>query len=153
MSLYNMMFGVYPAGPALLHAWGIDFKKIERLRDCYPDEKGEHLIVYTRTGADRLANEYLRKHPQYVQSYNDSADPTYAVFVFDVPDDEGIKLTFEYAFHEFGGFDPTKRWKDFFDRMEKKDLNDPVYKNAMEQGEKLLGPVLRELTGDKETKH
>jgi hypothetical protein len=48
MSLYNMLFGMNRAAPALLAALGLDSEAVGRFRDAYID--GEHIVIHTRNG-------------------------------------------------------------------------------------------------------
>jgi len=67
-----------------------------RFRDCFiADEEhpeyNDHILVYTRVGGGNrgcgYGEEKLYKHPNFVTSYDDSFDCTYATYVFSVPEE------------------------------------------------------------------
>jgi len=96
MSLYNMMNGVSPITFLLIPMLGdkhVD--EYPRFRDCFTsdDEHSEYdnyIHVYTRVGGGNrgcdFGEEELMKHPNFVASFDDSFDSTYATYIFSVPD-------------------------------------------------------------------
>lgn len=62
-----------------------------RYRDIYLNSDGTKIILYTRNGGgNRPYYTYvfriLRKHPNYIDDYDDDFDSTYAYIVFSVPE-------------------------------------------------------------------
>lgn len=96
MSLYNLINGVNQCTFWILPMLGKHPDQYPRFRDCFiydPDReefKGK-IHVYTRTGGGNReeyqeAIDEMRSMPTYVTDYDDAFDPTYATWVFDVPD-------------------------------------------------------------------
>lgn len=109
MSLYNMINGVQSATFFVLPMLGKHPDEYPRFRDCfigkqYTDEEvdqfgipkhkhGEEKLisVYTRVGGNNRESyeeqiEEMRKHPEFVEDYDDNFDNTFATFVFKVPE-------------------------------------------------------------------
>lgn len=104
MSLYNMLNGVNPNAPALLHALNLNPADIQRLRDVSFGKDGEEIVihVFCRTGGgnrEDYPNETLTKHPAYIRDEDDDFDCTYAHYYFKLPEEvkkeveaQGLKL-------------------------------------------------------------
>lgn len=99
--MYNMLFGENELADDLLKMLNLTKEDCGRYRDCYLDEKGEKIIVYTRNGGGN--REYyedvfdkLSKHTNYLCDYDDDFDCTYASIEFSVPD-KFIELTKEFV--------------------------------------------------------
>jgi hypothetical protein len=93
MSLYNMLMGHNPLAGDWLGFLEIHPNDFGRFRDAWLEEKsGEiRIVVLTRCGGGNREEymyvfEDMREHPQYIESYDDEYDPTYALFVFQVPE-------------------------------------------------------------------
>lgn len=91
MSLYNMLFGRNPYATILLAMLDLDESKVGRFRDCYTDDGGTVITVYTRNGGGNREQyqdtiDELAKHPNYLRDYDDDFDCTYASIDFSVPD-------------------------------------------------------------------
>ena len=89
--MYNMLFGENALAEDLLKMLELTKENCGRYRDCYLDEKGEKIIVYTRNGGgNREAYGYvfdeLSENPNYICDYDDDFDCTYASIEFKVPD-------------------------------------------------------------------
>ena len=89
--MYNMLFGENELSEVLLKMLNLTKEDCGRYRDCYLDEKGEKIIVYTRNGGGN--REYyeevfdkLSSHTNYLCDYDDDFDCTYASIEFKVPD-------------------------------------------------------------------
>ncbi len=91
MSMYNMIHGVNETAPILLLAAGFRPEIVKhpglRFRDCYCNEDGTEIILYTRIGGgNREAHadtiEKLRGRPNYIRDEDDSFDETFASFYF-----------------------------------------------------------------------
>lgn len=70
----------------------LDPHDVPRFRDAWPDPEANTLVVLTRTGggnreAYEEENAALAKHPLYVRDYDDEYDDTFALFVFNLPED------------------------------------------------------------------
>lgn len=98
MSLYNMLFGEYPAASILLGILGLTREQVPRYRNCFVHEG--HIVVHTRTGGgnreyyeeknpdnkDGPWNSTLQENEFYVTDSDDDFDCTYANFLFRFPD-------------------------------------------------------------------
>lgn len=116
--LYNLVFGVNPLAEILLHLLGVDYKTVQRFRDCFLNEAGTEIVIYTRTGGNNRAdfdNSALRKLPGFIAEEDDAFDNTYALFRFEVPvkASEKCKLLGPQI-----GVNPAKRWKEMIKAME-----------------------------------
>lgn len=92
MSLYNMLFGRNPQSGLLLAVIGLKEPDIDRFRDVFVEDGGDHLeiCVHTRTGGgnrDDFPNTIMRKRPEWSHSVDDDGDFTYANDYFTVPDE------------------------------------------------------------------
>lgn len=97
MSLYNMVNGVSPAAFFVLPMLGEKHPQdYPRFRDCFlsdeehPEYDG-HIHLYTRVGGNNrgcgFGEEELHTHPNYVTTFDDSFDNTFATYVFSVPEE------------------------------------------------------------------
>jgi hypothetical protein len=97
MSLYNMVCGnnpLYQLYHAILSTVE-PLPPIPRYRDTYVEvspAESATIIIYTRTGGGNREvfeeeNEALAKHPLCLGNYDDDFDPTFAHFVFSIPED------------------------------------------------------------------
>ena len=104
MSLYNIINGFSPA--CLLVMPMLDRKQEDypRFRDCFVE--GENIAIYTRVGGNNrgcgYGEEELYKDPNFINTYDDDFDNTYATYLFKVPD----------------------KWKPDFDKIIKGDIRD-----------------------------
>lgn len=97
MSLYNMLMGVTPATFFILPMLGEKHPdSYPRFRDCFLSDKehpeyNDHIHIYTRVGGNNrgagFGEEELYKHPNFITSFDDSFDDTFATYVFSVPDE------------------------------------------------------------------
>lgn len=98
MSLYNMVNGFNPACVFIMPMLGRKQDEWPRFRDCFVSQDG-NIEIYTRVGgANRgcgFGEEELYKDPNFITSYDDDFDNTYATYVFSVPE----------------------RWKEDFDKI------------------------------------
>jgi hypothetical protein len=98
MSLYNMLHGVNPNAPALLHALNLNPTEIQRLRDVSFGKDGDDVVVhiFCRTGGgnrEDFPNKVLTEHPAYIRDEDDDYDCTYAHYYFKLP--EAVKQEVE----------------------------------------------------------
>ena len=97
--MYNMLFGTNTLAGTLLDMLDLKIEDCGRFRDCYLDETGTKIIIYTRNGGENR-EEYecvfdeLSKHKNCFTDYDDDFDCTYASIVFSVPEDY-IEITKE----------------------------------------------------------
>ncbi len=95
MSLYNILNGVNPLTFSVLPMLGRHPDTYPRFRDCFvadeehPEYDG-HIHVYTRVGGNNRGEGYgeeqLYADPNYVTTFDDSFDNTFATYVFRVPE-------------------------------------------------------------------
>jgi hypothetical protein len=158
VSLYNAIFGVDVAAPAVLAALQIRPNQIPRVRDLW--KKDGKLVIYTRTGGrnrayfdsaesrkrespeatdEELAGPYnddLRALPGFLRDYDDEYDTTYALFEFEIP--EWAKdLLAEVPDRERL---PAERWKTMFEAV-KNDTPSPDADRAVEVGRTLVDHI------------
>jgi len=107
MSLYNMMMRTNPLAGNWLAMLDLTPAGMERLRDAWLQDDGEHglrVVVLTRCGggnreAHQELYERLEKHPQYLGDRDADFDNTYAFHDFKIPeaDKEDINTLLEQA--------------------------------------------------------
>lgn len=89
MSFYNMANGFNPACVFIMPMLGRKQNEWPRFRDCFVSQDG-NIEIYTRVGgANRgcgFGEEELYKDPNFITSYDDDFDNTYATYVFSVPE-------------------------------------------------------------------
>lgn len=94
--MYNMLHGVNPATFIILPMLGKHPDEYPRFRDCFLKDKerpeyDNHIHVYTRVGGNNrncgFGEEELESHPNFVTTFDDSFDSTYATYVFSIPDE------------------------------------------------------------------
>lgn len=97
MSLYNMLVGYSPACIIFLPMLGRKADEYPRFRNCFLSDDNEKIEIYTRVGGGNrgcgYGEEELYKDPNFVTTYDDEFDSTYATYVFNVP--EKWKADFE----------------------------------------------------------
>lgn len=97
MSLYNMLVGYSPACIIFLPMLGRKADEYPRFRNCFLSDDNEKIEIYTRVGGGNrgcgYGEEELYKDPNFVTTYDDEFDSTYATYVFNVP--EKWKTDFE----------------------------------------------------------
>lgn len=88
MSLYNMLMGFNPACIYLLPMLGRKQEEYPRFRDCFLEDG--KIAVYTRVGGNNrgcgYGEEKLYEDPNFVTTYDDGFDSTYATYLFNVPE-------------------------------------------------------------------
>lgn len=88
MSIYNMLFGCNPDKDVILALVGLRESDVERFRNVWLNAEKKIVEVHTRTGGGNRAGypqEILHSNPNFLTTYDDSGDCTYANFVFRVP--------------------------------------------------------------------
>lgn len=144
MSLYNALFGTNSASEALLHMLGKTMADFGRFRDAYLNEDGSKIIVYTRCGggnreAYQDVFDEMMEHPNYITSYDDDFDCTYAYFEFSVPA-EYVELLKNKAAEIGQKQSPSEKMQQLIaDMSSGKDT--PEVKNALDVGKKIFSKI------------
>lgn len=90
MSLYNLIHGFNASCIFLLPMLDLHPNQIPRFRDCFLSEDEQHIDVYTRVGGGNrncgCGEEKLYQHPNFVKTWDDDFDNTYATYRFSVPE-------------------------------------------------------------------
>lgn len=88
MSLYNAMMGFNPACVLIMPMLGRRQDEWPRFRDCFVEDG--KIAIYTRVGGNNrgcgYGEEELYKDPNFVKTYDDHFDDTYATYIFNVPE-------------------------------------------------------------------
>lgn len=88
MSLYNLMNGFNPACVFILPLLGRKSDEYPRFRDCFLSEEG-NIAIYTRVGGGNrkcgFGEEKLYKDENFLKTYDDDFDRTYATYEFKRP--------------------------------------------------------------------
>lgn len=88
MSLYNAIYGFNPACVLLMPMLGRKQEEYPRFRDCFLEDG--KIAIYTRVGGNNRGSGYgeekLYEDPNYVSTYDDDFDNTYATYLFNVPE-------------------------------------------------------------------
>lgn len=88
MSLYNMVNGFNPACVFIMPMLGRKQDEYPRFRDCFVTEDG-NIAIYTRVGGGNrncgFGEEELYKDENFIKTYDDEYDCTYATYEFSVP--------------------------------------------------------------------
>lgn len=100
MSMYNLTNGFNPACILVMPMLGRKQDEWPRFRDCFvTDDK--NIAIYTRVGGNNrncgYGEEELYNDPNFLTTYDDDFDSTYATYEFSVP--ERWKQDFEYIYN------------------------------------------------------
>lgn len=105
MSLYNMINGYNPACLLILPMLGRKQEDYPRFRDCYVTDEN-NIAIYTKVGGENrncgFGEEVLYDDENFIKTYDDEFDETYATYEFKVPD----------------------RWKNDFDKILNSKMSD-----------------------------
>ena len=89
MSLYNMINGFNPACVLIMPMLGRTQDEYPRFRDCFVTEEN-NIAIYTRVGGGNrncgYGEEELYKDENFLTTYDDDFDSTYATYEFKVPE-------------------------------------------------------------------
>lgn len=133
MSMYNLVNGFNPACIWIMPMLGRKQEEYPRFRDCFV-ENG-NIAIYTRVGGNNrnsgFGEEELYSDPNFIDTYNDEFDTTYATYLFRVPEkwkadfdkimDGNIsEVSMEYQ-NYLREFFPILNEKGLFDKVFKKD--------------------------------
>ena len=88
MSLYNLLFGFNPACVTILPMLGRKKEEYPRFRDCFVTDDN-NIAIYTRVGGNNrdcgFGEEELYKDENFIRTYDDDFDNTFATYEFKVP--------------------------------------------------------------------
>ena len=126
MSLYNMINGFNPACVFIMPMLGKKQDEYPRFRDCFVEDG--KIAIFTRVGGNNrgcgYGEEKLYDDPNYVSSYDDEFDSTYATYLFNVPEewkddfDKILNSDWEHVSEKYqkylAEFYPTLAEKGFF---------------------------------------
>lgn len=89
MSLYNMIHGFNPACLLIMPMLGRKQKEWPRFRDCFVTDEN-NIAIYTQVGGGNrgcgYGEEELYKDQNFITTYDDEYDSTYATYEFSVPE-------------------------------------------------------------------
>ena len=89
MSLYNMINGFNPACVLIMPMLGRKQDEYPRFRDCFVTEE-KNIAIYTRVGGRNrncgFGEEELYEDENFLTTYDDDFDSTYATYEFKVPE-------------------------------------------------------------------
>ena len=89
MSMYNMINGFNPSCVFIMPMLGRKQVEWPRFRDCWVTEEN-NIAIYTRVGGGNrncgYGEEELYKDPNFITTYDDEYDNTYATYEFRVPE-------------------------------------------------------------------
>ena len=131
MSLYNMMNGFNPACVFIMPMLGRKQAEWPRFRDCWVTEEG-NIAIYTRVGGGNrncgYGEEQLYEDPNFLKTYDDEYDNTYATYEFKVP--EKWKADFDLIMN--GGIKKVSEeyktyLKEFFPKLAEERFFDGVF--------------------------
>ena len=131
MSLYNMVHGFNPACVFIMPMLGRKQDEWPRFRDCFVTEDNQ-IAIYTRVGGNNRGQGYgeeeLYKDPNFVKTFDDSFDDTYATYVFNVPEkwkadfDKLMEKKFSETSEEY-----QTMLREFFPKLNESGLFDKVF--------------------------
>jgi hypothetical protein len=146
VSLYNALFGTNKFSHVLLRMIDVSPLDVPRFRDCYLNEAGDEIVIFTRTGGGNrqeyeAQNEALRRLPNYIADEDDTLDVTYAKFRYSVP--EQYKAATQAIKAQGGVDDPTAKFKALLDKMSDPNTprDDPDVKHALDVGKKIFDQI------------
>ena len=131
MSLYNLICGFNPACYFIMPMLGRKQDEWPRFRDCFVTEDNQ-IAIYTRVGGNNRGQGYgeeeLYKDPNFVKTFDDSFDDTYATYVFNVPEkwkadfDKLMEKKFSETSEEY-----QTMLREFFPKLNESGLFDKVF--------------------------
>ena len=136
MSLYNMLMGFNPACIVLMPMLGRKQEEYPRFRDCFLE--GDKIAIYTRVGGGNrgcgFGEEELYRDPNFVDTYDDDFDNTYATYLFNVPDKwkADFDLICNGKFNDVSD-EYVEYVKKFYPKLAKEGVIDKVFRNSEEQ--------------------
>lgn len=132
MSLYNMVMGFNPACVVILPMLGRKPEDYPRFRDCFVTEN-KNIAIYTRGGGGNrdcgFGEEELYNDPNFIKTYDDDYDITYATYEFKVP--EKWKSDFDKIMNgklSEVSEDYIKYIKEFYPKLNEDGVIDQIFK-------------------------
>lgn len=131
MSLYNMMNGFNPACVLIMPMLGRKQDEYPRFRDCFVTEE-KNIAIYTRVGGGNrncgYGEEELYEDENFLTTYDDDFDSTYATYEFKVP--EKWKSDFDKIL--FGDFasvsaEYIEHLKQFYPKLAEQGVFDKIF--------------------------
>lgn len=138
-----MLFGTNPFSGVLLKAIDLNLVDIPRFRDCYLNENGSKIVVYTRTGGGNREdyereNDFLADHPGFISDCDNDFDCTYASFFYEVPEEFRPMID---VLKTMGAEDnPQKKFAQLITDLENKEQN-PATERALEVGRGIFDQI------------
>lgn len=135
MSFYNMIYG-FNAGACIFFMPMLGRKDNEypRFRDCFLSPDNKHIDIYTRVGGNNrncgYGEEELYNDENFVETFDDSFDNTYATYRFNVPEkwkDDFEKIV-DGKFTEVSD-EYVECSRKFFPLLNEKGVIDKIYRN------------------------
>lgn len=131
MSLYNMINGFNPACMLIMPMLGRKQDEYPRFRDCFVTEEN-NIAIYTRVGGGNrgcgYGEEELYKDENFLTTYDDGFDSTYATYEFKVP--EKWKIDFDKIIGgDFASVSAEyiKHLKQFFPKLAEQGVFDEIF--------------------------
>lgn len=114
MSIYNDLFGFYPAADELLAVLGIDRSTIPRYRDCYLWRDSNRIVILTRTGGIyfdkwRERCEALRNTRGFLCAGSQPGNSSYVLFFYQVPAEYKVRAL--RLLRLYSARDPSGLWR------------------------------------------
>lgn len=139
MSLYNMICGFNPACVLIMPMLGRKQDDYPRFRDCFVT-KDNHIAIYTRVGGGNrgcgYGEEELYKDPNFITTYDDDFDSTYATYEFKVPEqwkDDFDKIMDNKLSEVSDAY--VKQVKSIFPKLDESGLIDTLFGRNMDEEE------------------
>ena len=134
MSLYNMINGFNtPACLLLMPMLGRKQEDYPRFRDCFLSEDEQHIDIYTRVGGNNrdcgFGEEKLYEDENYVETFDNPIDNTYATYRFNVPEKwkHDFELLKENKFKEVSD-EYVDCIKEFYPLLSEKEIIDQLFR-------------------------
>ena len=139
MSMYNMLMGFNPACILFMPMLGRKQEEWPRFRDCFLTEEN-NIAIYTRVGGGNrgcgYGEEALYEDENFIKTYDDDFDTTYATYEFKVPEkwkadfDLIVGAKFSEVSDEYVNY-----LKEFYPTLAEKGLIDFIFRAPDESGE------------------
>ena len=133
MSLYNLLFGFSPACVTILPMLGRKQEEYPRFRDCFVTDDN-NIAIYTRVGGNNrdcgFGEEELYKDENFIRTYDDDFDNTFATYEFKVPNkwendfDKIMKNEFNKVSDEY-----VEYVESFYPMLAEKDIIRKIFRN------------------------
>lgn len=132
MSFYNMINGYNPACLLFMPMLGRKQEDYPRFRDCFVTGD-KNIGIFTRVGGNNrncgYGEEKLYDDPNYIRTYDDEFDSTYATYVFGVPEKwkKDFDLILVGALNEVSD-EYVAYLREFFPLLNEKGIIDKVFR-------------------------